>query len=81
MGRIAHLALGCRAVSRTDMILDGSGRLMVLEINTLPGLTPASLLPKAAAAVGCDYATLLERIVAASCARPSAKGNGGKNTA
>ncbi len=72
VGRIAHLALGCKAVSRTDMILDESGRLMVLEINTLPGLTPASLLPKAAEAVGCDYPTLLERIVAAStCARAS----------
>ena len=79
-GRVAHLALGCRGVSRTDMILDGAGRLMVLEINTLPGLTPASLLPKAAAAAGCEYPQMLERIVAAACARASAWGDAGKDS-
>lgn len=66
IGLIAHRALGCRAVSRTDLILSESGQIWVLETNTLPGLTPASLLPKAAASVGCDYIALLERIIAPS---------------
>lgn len=66
LGMRAHLALGCRGVSRTDVILRADGQPFVLETNTLPGLTPASLLPKAAAATGCDYATLLMRIVQAA---------------
>ncbi|MCB9739581.1 MAG: D-alanine--D-alanine ligase [Deltaproteobacteria bacterium] len=60
----AHRVLGCRGVSRTDAILDRDGALWLLETNTLPGLTPASLLPKAAAAAGLPYADLLERIIA-----------------
>ena len=71
IGLIAHRVLGCRAVSRTDMILDIQGRLQVLETNTLPGLTPASLLPKAAEAAGCDYVELLHRII-----RPSLSNQG-----
>ncbi len=59
----AHAALGCRGYSRTDMILDERGRLWVLETNTLPGLTPASLLPKAAKEEGMTYAGLLVRIL------------------
>lgn len=66
IGEIAHKALGCRGVSRTDIIWDRADGLYVLETNTLPGLTPASLLPKAAAAAGINYLTLLHRIVAAS---------------
>lgn len=66
IGRVAHLALGCRGVSRTDLILSTTGELYVLETNTLPGLTSASLLPKAAAAIGCGYGELLERIIAGS---------------
>ncbi|MEY3015416.1 MAG: D-alanine--D-alanine ligase [Pseudomonadota bacterium] len=64
----AHHALGCRGVSRTDAILATDGRLVLLETNTLPGLTPASLLPKAAAAAGLDYPSLLERILARAIA-------------
>lgn len=60
----AHVALGCRGYSRTDMILDERGRLWVLETNTLPGLTPASLLPKSAKEEGMTYADLLVRILA-----------------
>ncbi len=66
LGIRAHVALGCQGVSRTDVILRADGAPFVLETNTLPGLTPASLLPKAAAAAGCDYATLLTRILAAA---------------
>lgn len=68
LGRRAHHALGCRGVSRTDIILGHDGKPVLLETNTLPGLTPASLLPKAAAAHGMDYARLLAAIIAAALA-------------
>jgi D-alanine-D-alanine ligase len=54
----AHSLLGCRGVSRTDMILSNN-RLYVLEVNTLPGLTANSLLPKSFKALGGSYADLL----------------------
>lgn len=66
IGEAAHLALGCAGVSRTDVIWDRDQRIVVLETNTLPGLTPASLLPKAAAAAGIDYLALLHRIIGAT---------------
>jgi D-alanine-D-alanine ligase len=55
-----HLALGCRDVSRADMILDPQGLCWVLETNTLPGLTSHSLLPRAALAVGLSFTGLCE---------------------
>ena len=58
----AHKALGCRGYSRTDIMWDGK-RFIVLETNTLPGLTQASLLPKAAAAIGLDYPKLLTHLI------------------
>lgn len=66
LGLRAHAALGCRGVSRTDMILRADGQIVVLETNTLPGLTSASLLPRAAAAAGHSYLALLEMILAAA---------------
>ncbi len=66
LGLAAHHALGCVGVSRTDMIIGGDGEPILLETNTLPGLTPASLLPKSAAAVGLTYEGLLNRILAAA---------------
>ena len=65
-GALAHRALGCAGYSRTDQILRPDGSLVLLETNTLPGLTPASLLPKAAAAAGLTYAALLHRVIAAA---------------
>jgi D-alanine-D-alanine ligase len=59
----AHKALGCAGASRADLILTESGRAVCLEINTLPGMTDHSLLPKIAALRGMDYATLVERIL------------------
>jgi len=56
----AHRALGCRDVSRTDIILDAAGTPWVLEINTLPGMTSHSLLPRAAAAAGISFVELCE---------------------
>jgi len=59
----AHRALGCYGMSRVDMRLDPDGNPFVLEVNTIPGFTSHSLLPKAAAAVGIDFPHLCERIV------------------
>ena len=58
----AHFALGCRHYSRTDMIIV-AGKPIVLELNTLPGLTPESILPKEALAAGLSYPALIERLV------------------
>ena len=68
----AHKALGCRGMSRVDMIVSGtpaSQRLagdqdvMVLEVNTIPGMTPTSLLPTAAKAAGISFPELLDRLI------------------
>jgi D-alanine-D-alanine ligase len=62
----AHKALGCHGATRVDLILTESGRAVCLEINTLPGMTDHSLLPKIAAHRGIDYATLVERVLASA---------------
>ncbi len=59
----AHQAIGARGFSRTDMILDKQGRLWVLEINTIPGMTATSLLPQGAKAAGIEFAKLLDVII------------------
>ena len=58
-----HQALGLSVYSRTDFILDDQGNPWCLEVNTLPGMTPNSLIPRAAKLAGLDYADLCERIV------------------
>lgn len=58
-----HKALGLSVYSRTDFITDKEGRAYCLEINTLPGMTPNSLIPKAAKLEGMSYAQLCEKIV------------------
>jgi D-alanine-D-alanine ligase len=63
LGLQAHKILGCRHISRTDFKCDGEGRPLLLETNTLPGLTPLSLLPKAAAAGGLSFEALVDRLV------------------
>jgi D-alanine-D-alanine ligase len=59
----AHRALGLQVYSRVDMILPESGAPTVLEVNTIPGMTEASLLPEAAAAAGISYVDLCLRII------------------
>ena len=59
----AHLALGCSGGSRSDVILTPSGEVFLLEINTLPGMTESSLLPKIAAGRGIDFPGLCERLL------------------
>ena len=66
LGEVAltvHNALGLKGYSRSDYIVDEKGDIYFLEINTLPGMTPTSLMPQEAAAVGIDYNTLCQRIV------------------
>lgn len=58
-----HRALGLSVYSRVDFILDSEGRAWCLEVNTLPGMTPASLIPRAAAAEGMSYGELCEQII------------------
>ncbi|MCS7273009.1 MAG: UDP-N-acetylmuramate--L-alanine ligase [Fimbriimonadales bacterium] len=58
----AHLALGCSGMSRVDMIVH-EGTPYVLEVNTIPGLTPTSLLPRSAEAAGISFPELIERIL------------------
>ncbi len=62
----AHGALGCRGISRTDVIVSPERGIFVLEINTLPGMTAASLFPKAAAAAGISFPALVEKLVLAA---------------
>lgn len=59
----AHNALGCRGVSRTDFILDDSGKAWALETNTLPGMTATSLLPDAARASGQTFSELCKELI------------------
>ena len=70
----AHLALGCRGVSRADFRLneheDGSHELICLEVNTQPGMTPTSLVPEMAAHAGYSFGALVRWMVEdASCGR------------
>ncbi|MDD4909895.1 MAG: D-alanine--D-alanine ligase [Candidatus Omnitrophica bacterium] len=54
----AHRLLGCDSFSRVDIILSQGGRPYVLEVNTIPGFTASSLLPKAAASIGLTFSDL-----------------------
>jgi D-alanine-D-alanine ligase len=68
---LAHVAMGCRGVSRSDFRYDDiNDDLVLLEVNTQPGMTPTSLVPEQAAHVGMDYPTLVRWMVEdASCPR------------
>jgi D-alanine-D-alanine ligase len=60
----AHTALGCRGATRVDMMVSESGNEFVLEVNTVPGLTPTSLVPKIADAAGISFGELCEVMLA-----------------
>ena len=66
----AHRSLQLRGYSRTDMILVGE-ELYLLETNTIPGMTPTSLLPQAAAEAGLPFAALLDRLIELALERPA----------
>jgi D-alanine-D-alanine ligase len=67
----AHRSLGLEIYSRVDVLLDAENRPFVLEVNTIPGMTETSLLPKAAAVAGLDFASLCEEIAGLSLSRKS----------
>jgi len=59
----AFTKLGCRGIARVDIMLDKDSNPYVLEVNTIPGMTATSLVPKAAAAIGITFADLCERLL------------------
>jgi len=61
----AHEVIGCRGLSRSDMILDDDGPVWI-EVNTIPGMTETSLFPQAAAAAGIPFPQLVGRLVEAA---------------
>ena len=59
----AHEVLGCRGATRVDLRIDSEGNPYVLEVNTIPGMTETSLLPKIAKLAGYDFPRLIEEIL------------------
>jgi D-alanine-D-alanine ligase len=70
--RRAFLALDCEGLARVDFFLgtddDGSDRVVVNEVNTMPGFTPTSVYPRAWAASGVSYPELVDRLIATALA-------------
>ncbi len=62
LARRAHEIVGCRDLSRVDLMLDEQNKPYLLEINSMPGFTPKSLLPEAAAHEGIDFVQLVDRL-------------------
>ncbi|MFY9720270.1 MAG: hypothetical protein WAK16_11585, partial [Candidatus Cybelea sp.] len=69
LGLSAHRLLGLRDYSRSDFIIRADNRPYLLEVNSLPGLTSASLLPDACAAAGIGFEALIDRLVNYALAR------------
>lgn len=63
LGRRAFDVLGCEGFGRVDLRLTDEGEPYVLEVNTIPGFTGTSLVPKAAAAAGINFSALCSRII------------------
>ncbi|MDP2167231.1 MAG: D-alanine--D-alanine ligase [Thermodesulfovibrionales bacterium] len=59
----AHMSLGCSGATRVDLIISENGRPYVLEVNTIPGMTETSLLPKIAAHAGLSFPALVEEML------------------
>jgi D-alanine-D-alanine ligase len=68
-------ACGCRDYARADVILLPSGKFRFLEINTIPGLTATSLLPKSASCVGIDFPALTRRMIEPALRRRESRAN------
>jgi D-alanine--D-alanine ligase len=73
IARQAHHALRCEGATRTDAIVTDAGEVVVLEVNTLPGMTGTSLLPNSAQAAGISFGELCERLVQDALERDAAK--------
>lgn len=74
MALAAHTVLGCEGYSRADFIVPATGAPVLLEVNTLPGMTATSLLPQEAAAVGLSFAELVQRLIDLGLARQRRQG-------
>jgi len=66
-------ACGCRDFARADLFLEPDGRFYFLEINTMPGMTETSLMPKSASCAGLDFPALVQRMTAPAFARAAAR--------
>ncbi len=66
----AFTALCCEGLARVDFFLTDEGRLVLNEVNTMPGFTPSSMFPRLWAASGIDYAALVDRLVTTALSRP-----------
>ena len=64
IAKLCHQTLGCRGMSRTDMIVTDKDEIYTLEVNTIPGMTPTSLLPRSAAAANFSFPQLLDKLIA-----------------
>ncbi|MER2025616.1 MAG: D-alanine--D-alanine ligase, partial [Eubacteriales bacterium] len=62
----AYRALKLESYGRIDVMMDENNEMYCLEANTLPGMTPTSLLPQEAAALGMDFASLCEKLIKVS---------------
>lgn len=71
IARRAHLALGCRDLSRADFVVPAVGDPILLEVNTMPGMTPTSLYPDAVKAVGLSFEALVAHLVRRTLERGS----------
>ena len=76
LARSAFEALACSGWGRVDLLRDDQGDWQLIEVNTVPGLTSHSLVPKAARAHGWDESALIERILALALEAHQATGNG-----
>jgi D-alanine-D-alanine ligase len=63
LGTLACEALGCEGAARVDLIVSERGNEIILEVNTLPGMTPTSLLPKIAHGAGLSFEDLVDEIL------------------
>lgn len=72
-GLSAHRALGCRGATRVDLLVTDRGVIYTLEVNTIPGMTETSLLPKIAAQGGLEFPALIEEILNEALVRARSK--------
>lgn len=72
LAKRAHEALGCRDLSRVDFVVPDAGEPIILEVNTLPGMTPTSLYPDAVRAGGLSFEALVTLLIDRACSRKAA---------
>jgi D-alanine-D-alanine ligase len=77
----AHRALGCAGATRVDLIVSETGNEYLLEVNTVPGMTRTSLLPKIAHSAGLGFDDLVEAILGGAHLRGVGRGNGERRVA